>query len=612
MLRHVTPALPTALFLSAIASFGSLRAQPSYHDHAALGRRLAAIAREHPARVAVRSLATTAGGRELWCATIGGPAADTRPAVLVVGGIDGARLGGSELALRLVALVAADASDSTRALLERTTFYVIPRASPDALESYFQRPRLERATTLTPFDVDRDGSADEDGPNDLDGNGLITRMRVRSPSGRWIADPLDERVMREADASRGERGAYELLVEGRDDDGDGEQNEDPAGGVDVNRNFTFEYKPFGPTAGAHAVSEIETRAIADFCFDHPNIVAVFAFSSQSNLTQPWEVRGEPAGRIIRTVRAEDQPTLARLGALYDDIVGAEGAPAYVKGEGSFVEWAYYHFGRVALGAHPWWMPLAKPGARRGKAGERAAASPDGAASPDAAPSPDGAAASDAGASPNTGASSEGATSHDAATSRDAAASPDAASAATTRPAMADTLAWLEANGVAGAHVPWRRIDHPEFKGREVEVGGTAPFVTIDPPAALLDSLAASRARFLLTLGGLLPRIELVDVRTESLGDGLTRVHATVVNTGYLPTLLAMGQTSRAPVDAKAELVLGRGQSVATGRRVQLLGPIAGSGGSKELTWVVAGRGELTLRVGGPMTGSLERTIPLGR
>lgn len=559
MHRHFDRAVALALLLIVSPSLAVLRAQPSYHDHAAVGRRLAAIAKQHSARVTVTSLATTAGGREIWCATIGAPGADTRPAVLVVGGIDGPRLAGSELALRLVESLASDGSDSARALLERTTFYVIARASPDALESYFQRPRRERATNTTRIDEDRDGTADEDGGDDLDLNDLITQMRVPSASGRWIVDPRDARLMREADASRGERGAFDLLVEGRDDDRDGEYGEDPPGGVDINRNFPFNYTAFAPTSGEHAVSEIETRALADFCYDHPNIVAVVGFSDQANLAHPWETRPDQ-GRIIKSVREADQPTYARLAALYGEIVGVKGAPAYVKGEGSFVEWAYYHFGRVSLGTRGWWMTLAKEGAaEKQKGGENGA-------------------------------------------DKDAPA---------TAP-MADTLAWLEGQGLGGVYVPWKRIDHPDYPGREVEVGGIAPFVTIDPPPAHLDSLAVPHARFVKALGALLPRIELVDVKTEPLGDGVTRVSATVVNSGYLPTLLEMGQTSRTPVDVKAELVLSGGQSVAAGRRVQLLGPIAGNGGSKELTWIVAGRGNITLKVGGPMTGALERTITLGR
>lgn len=556
---------PLAVVLPFVLCFvvpAAVRAQATYHDHAALGRRIAEIAGQHPQRVAVRSLGSTRGGREIWCATIGGAGHDARPAVLIVGGIDGAGIAGSELALRIIERLAADRSDSVRELLARTTFYVIPRASPDANEAYFELPRRERSTNLTPHDGDRDGSVDEDGPDDIDGDGVITQMRVRSASGRWIADPTDPRFLREADASRGERGVFEVHVEGRDDDGDREQGEDPVGGVDINRNFPFNYRPFDAASGANPVSEIETRALADFCYDHQNIAAVFSFSSQSNLLHPWDPRkeGAPGGRVIKSVREEDTGMLNRIAKLYSDVTGRKGGPAYARGEGSFVEWAYYHYGRLSIGAPAWWIALPKP----------------------------------EGSTP-TGDSARA----DSGSIREAA------------PAMRDTLEWLERNGVTGAFKAWRSVQHPDYPGREVEIGGFAPFATREPPAAMLDSLGELHARFVMGLGTLLPRLELVDLRTEALGDGLTRVRATVVNTGYLPTLLAMGKTSQVPLDVKAELVLAKGQTVATGRRVQLLGPIAGNGGSKELTWVITGRGAVGLRIGGPMTGGIERSIELG-
>jgi hypothetical protein len=556
MHRLLRSAALAAILLSLCVA--ALRAQPrndggnddGYADNAALGRRLAAIARDHPDRVAVRRLAKTAGGRDIWLATIGGASADANPAVLVVGGVDGPRLVGSELALRIVERLAADASDSTRLLLQRVTVYVIPRASPDALDAFFARPRVERAVNENPSDDDRDGAVDEDGVDDLDGNGVITQMRVRRAGGRYLADPADPRVLRLADASRGEQGLYELMSEGRDDDRDGAYNEDGPGGVDIDRNFPFEYRPFSRAAGAHAASEIETRALADFCYDHQNIAAVFAFSSQSNLLHPWQARPEQGGgRIIRTVSEADAGPLARLAEIYADITGQKAAPSfvappYVKGEGSFVEWAYYDYGRVALGTPGWWLTA------------------DGAKTD-----------------------------------------------SSRRPALADTLAWLESRGVE-AFVPWKQVELPEFPSGSVEVGGIVPFAAGEPPSRQLDSLAAPYARFVVRLGALLPRIELSELRTEPLGDGLTRVRAVVVNTGYMPTLLAMGERSRVPIDVKAELTLARGQTLAAGRRVQLLGALAGSGGSKELTWVIAGRGDVRLVIGGPMTGGVERTVSL--
>jgi len=62
---------------------------------------------------------------------------------------------------------------------------------------------------------------------------------------------------------------------------------------------------------------------------------------------------------------------------------------------------------------------------------------------------------------------------------------------------------------------------------------------------------------------------------------------------------------RVPLDVKVEVVLAKGQTVASGRRVQLPGPVAGSGGVKKLVWIISGDGPVRIKVGGPMTGEME-------
>ncbi|MCK7536580.1 MAG: hypothetical protein MZV63_39160 [Marinilabiliales bacterium] len=55
----------------------------------------------------------------------------------------------------------------------------------------------------------------------------------------------EPRLMRRADAVKGEKGIYKLYTEGIDDDGDGQYNEDTPGGTNVNINFPHLFKSFG-------------------------------------------------------------------------------------------------------------------------------------------------------------------------------------------------------------------------------------------------------------------------------------------------------------------------------------------------------------------------------
>lgn len=82
---------------------------------------------------------------------------------------------------------------------------------------------------------------DEDGPEDLNGDGYITLMRVKDPEGNYIIDPKEPRLMRLADPKKGEKGMYKIYSEGLDNDDDGQINEDPLGGVEINRNFPHDF-----------------------------------------------------------------------------------------------------------------------------------------------------------------------------------------------------------------------------------------------------------------------------------------------------------------------------------------------------------------------------------
>ena len=224
-LRLLLPAA-FALFLSV----STLSAQGGYRSYAEMSERLRSLAGGSAGRMSVRSIGKSIGGREIWVVTLGDKNPDARPAILIAGGVDARTPAGRELSLRMIEGMIADRSDSMAAILRSTTFYLIPDVNPDAGEQYFSRVRYQRDLNANPVDDDRDGKLDEDGFDDLDGDGMITSMRVRSPRGGLIVDAEDSLGMRDADAVQGESGIYEIYSEGRDNDGDGRFNEDAEGG----------------------------------------------------------------------------------------------------------------------------------------------------------------------------------------------------------------------------------------------------------------------------------------------------------------------------------------------------------------------------------------------
>ena len=72
---------------------------------------------------------------------------ESNPAILIVGGVHGPHLVGSEIALRLAEQIAEKAGQNPEAKkrLEQYTYYIIPRANPDASEAFFVSPYVERS-----------------------------------------------------------------------------------------------------------------------------------------------------------------------------------------------------------------------------------------------------------------------------------------------------------------------------------------------------------------------------------------------------------------------------------------------------------------------------------
>ena len=201
--------------------------------------------------------------------TIGSGNTEMKPGIAIIGGVEGNHLLGTELAIGFAEkILQASNSDSIKSVLAKTTFYVFPNMSPDAMEQYFAKLKYERNGNATETDDDRDGKLNEDGFDDLDGNGKITMMRIESPIGEYKLNPDDPRVLIKADGSKGEKGKYILLPEGFDNDNDGSLNEDGDGGIAFNKNLTYRHSTFGAGAllamGSHkAAAQADRRQIVD-------------------------------------------------------------------------------------------------------------------------------------------------------------------------------------------------------------------------------------------------------------------------------------------------------------------------------------------------------------
>ncbi len=349
--------IPIALCIGIL----QLPAQAQYNNYKSMSQKIDALSKEYPSLCELKSLVKTSEGKEIWVLSIGTGDKESKPAIAVVGGTDGNHLLGKELTLGFASsLLKESSSPEIKDLLGKITFYVFPDVSPDATEEFFSDMKYERSVNNRSTDDDKDFTFDEDPYEDLNNDGFVTFIRVKDPSGKYVESEEDKRIMVEADLSKGQKGSFLLFSEGIDNDRDGSYNEDGKGGVNFNRNFTYNYEEFGINAGLYPVSEPETKAVADFLFSKFNVFAVFTFGSQDNLGQPMKSADRlNADRRITSIMKSDEIINKLVSDKYHEITGSKGAPVVKILPGNFMEWAYYHYGRYSFGTPAWWFPSEK-------------------------------------------------------------------------------------------------------------------------------------------------------------------------------------------------------------------------------------------------------------
>ena len=256
-----------------------------YYDHAAVGEIARRLQSAHPDRCRVSSIGKSIGGKDLWLITVTNHKvgdADRKPAMYIDGNIHSNEVQGTEIALYTAWYLCEMAGQvpAVDSLLAERTFYIVPTINPDGRDDFIRNPNNPGSprSGVGERDNDDDGLVNEDGFDDLNGDGHITMMRRRNPNGRWIASPEDPRLMvRAADDQPGE---YDLLgMEGIDNDGDGQVNEDGTGFYDPNRNWPYRWQPPYVQGGAdhYPTSLPETQAVVRFVTGHPNIAGAQSY-----------------------------------------------------------------------------------------------------------------------------------------------------------------------------------------------------------------------------------------------------------------------------------------------------------------------------------------------
>ena len=499
-----------------------------HHDHESVTQLVHAWADAHPNLVSLESVGQSVQGRDLWLLTLTnketGPASE-KPALWIDGHSDGGEVLSKEVALYLIShLLENSTSDRVARILDTRTLYIEPNSNPDPGEQVTQPPQpgrfqgVSRTGYIYPVDGDGDGVADEDPPEDVDGDGLVLSMRVRDDAGTWKLHPDDPRLLvRRAPGDGADAGPFYRYydTEGIDNDGDGRINEDWLGGFDSNRmypvNWRMEWRQQG--APPYPLFTPEPKAIVDAILARPNVGGLISLHT-SGVFPGGTLWQSPAAQFPDDFLPYDVRFLyPTYGRKYEEIMRREGYPysrataANVRereprGEipATLIDWGFINHGMMAWTPEIW---------------------------------------------------ARGVFDYDG----NESISP------------LETMRWNEEEWGGRLFVPWRRADHPTLGA--VEIGGWRNDFDahgLTPPEGFEYRSAQILPWFLFVLESL-PRIVLDDVRSERLGDGLYRILAVVRNEGFLDTPV----TERA-----ASLVASRNVETSEGTYVHLTRPVTAS------------------------------------
>lgn len=550
-----------------------------YYRYADLTTLISGWASDNPELVAIESIGTTYGGRDIWALTVtdfqsAGP--ETKPAYFVDANIHAGEVTGVATVLWLINhLLTHREDESIRHLLETTTLYAVPAISTDGMERILNRGYSRVRSSVRPFPENEP----QDGlhPSDIDGDGIVCSMRIADPDGPWKVSALDSRVM----VKRGpdERGGeyFFVLPEGliRNWDGGAVTLAPTLYGLDINRNFPLDWGPHWEQQGSgrYPLSEPETRALADFLIAHPNIHGSQHFHTWSAaILRPSARKADEdlAKLDLRTFKAIGDLGTEETGypciSVFHDFAYDKKTPI----RGVLMDWLYEHLGIFPYSTELWSLPR--------KAGIQVT---------------------------------------------------DFIEFMKNRDDSVDVamLRVLDEIGPGVGFKPWTRVEHPQLGS--VEIGGwDYPFSWQNPPGPLLEQVTSTNARFVLRAMGTAPGLVFRESTATHVEGDIYRIDVTVQNPGFLPTHVSeFGKSSGLNKPVKITLDLPQGVSLVGGKPEQDVGHLdgrvaqyesmgymaaAGITSRARVTWIVQGeRGSrLTCRAHSTKAGSVVTIVTL--
>ncbi len=332
-----------------------------FYDYEEITQIIHDLVKAYPELLTLESLGKSEQGRDMWLITLNNPNtgdASEKPAMYIDGNVHGNEVQATETVLYSIWYLTKSYGEVQQLteLVDRVAFYFLPSQNPDGRAEWFGSPNTPHSarTGQRPTDNDFDGLLDEDGPEDLDGDGHITRMWKFDPNGTHRRNELDPRIIERV--PQGVQGELSRLgSEGIDNDGDGRINEDGPGGYDMNRNWASDWQPnyiqYG--AGEYPFDRKETNAISKFILKHPNIAASQSYHNTGGML----LRGPGADYLDNLYSRADRSVYDQIGKAGEDILPYYDymvihADLYTV-HGGFVNWLAEGLGVVSFTNELW-------------------------------------------------------------------------------------------------------------------------------------------------------------------------------------------------------------------------------------------------------------------
>ncbi len=544
-------------------------------NYAEIKERLERYAAEHPELTRLTVAGTTPEGRDilvLEVTDLSSGAFEDKPAYYMEGNIHAGEITGCMCILYFLDTVFSNLdSPEIKRMLRDYTIYALPRVSPDGSEHYLTTPDMVRSTNrIYPYQEDMPGLV----PTDLDGDGVIRKMRVKSPVGIWKESKEDPRVMVKRKPDETEGTFYNVYSEGLIKDYDGMRivSAPQKFGNDFNRNYPVGWKPEHEQhgAGSYPLNHPETRANTDFLIAHPNICSVLDMH-----TMGGQILYTPGFKLAKEADPADIAIYKTVGAMaheesgypvinvFDEYMPKGMAATY----GGFDDFCHFILGIPAFTIECWDLDP--------RAGVPVKFPPDAETSDEA--------------------QFEHALKY---------------------------VQWIDKENDGEGIMPWTKFNHPQLG--EVEIGGIDyKRVVQNPPPKFLRQELEKHTRFMLRQVKTLPHIVFDKIEKTQLADGLWKIEAYVMNTGFLPTYVfkeGLKLKTMRPLKVTLE-----GGEIMIGKKEEEIGQLEGFSGirgynsglgassyetapvEKKVTWVVkADKGtELRIQIEGARIGRKE-------